>query len=309
MKKIVILSLIAFLFSAFKFIDSDDMVVKLDNLPLKRVVFTTYAENISALKVWDKVVGANDYVLKNELALKTNPNLKQIPSVGANLDINMEKIISLKPDAVFMWAIKKDLAKFINEKGILAISFKPLTIDDIYRDLYHQGVMLGVSDRANFVKFKMQEIFLYIDESLKNVKDKKVVAFTWASPTTITSINSVVGDIISKIKGFNPFANLSTPYANVGLEGLIRANPDVIFIWDGAVYDESYFLENRQLKSINAIKNKRVYKIPSYNSWGPRSAILALWMAYKIYPANFNEDEVKNMINSFNKDVFGVSVE
>ncbi|WP_033915665.1 ABC transporter substrate-binding protein [Campylobacter sputorum] len=306
LRNFILLLIFTLTLNAFSIIDVNGKKIDLENLPFKRAIFTTYTENISALRVWDKIVGINEFAYTNSIALKTNPNLIKIPSVGKHSDLNMEKIISLKPDVVFAWANKQEIADFIEKRGIKVIAFKPLTIEDIYDDLLIQGKILGVENRAKFVVLKMKEIFAYIYEKTKNIENKKRVTWTWANPTIITSNGSVIFDILSKLNVINPFDNIKTPYANIGLEGLIKANPDIIFIWDGARYDESALLENKQLKHINAIKNSKVIKAPDWNSWGPRSALIGLWMANYIYPEYFSKSDTMNLIKEFNKDVFGI---
>lgn len=55
---------------------------------------------------------------------------------------------------------------------------------------------------------KIKDIFSYIDEKTKNVEKKRVI-FTWSNPSVVTSANSVLADILTKINVINPFASLN----------------------------------------------------------------------------------------------------
>ncbi|MDO5046622.1 ABC transporter substrate-binding protein [Campylobacter sp.] len=293
-----------------EFTDALGRVIKFEKLPVEKVVYTTYVENIAALKVWDKLVGLNRFAYDNSILKASNPEkLSQTPSLGAHSQVNMETMIRLKPDVVFMWAYKKDISEFIHKQDINVVTFKPISVDDVYNDLRVQGQILGVSQRAEFVISKMDEIFSYIQDKTKGIKQKKKAIWLWSTPTTVTSKDSVVGDILEKINAINPFSHLNSAYPSVDLESMTRANPDVILIWDVAKYQATDILNNNQLKHVKAVKNKRVIKAPDWNSWGPRCATLALWMAFQIYPEVFDENDVKRVIKEFNQDVFGVDTQ
>lgn len=292
-----------------EFTDALGRVINFDKLPVDKVVYTTYIENIAALKVWDKLVGLNHFAYNNSILKASNlEKLNQTPSLGTHSNINMETMLKIKPDVVFMWAYRKDISEFIHKQDIKVITFKPVSVNDIYNDIRVQGEILGVSQRAEFVISKMNKIFSYIENKTKNVKQKKKAIWLWSTPTSITSKDSVIGDILEKINAINPFVNLNYAYPLVDLESMIRANPDVIFIWDAAKYHATDILNNNQLKYIKAVKNKKVIKAPDWNSWGPRCATLALWMAFYIYPEIFDKQEIEKIIKEFNKDIFGVDI-
>ncbi|MCD6548567.1 MAG: ABC transporter substrate-binding protein, partial [Thermodesulfobacterium sp.] len=109
------------------------------------------------------------------------------------------------------------------------------------------------------------------------------------------------------IGGINPAGFIKQRYADVSIERILLWNPDVIFIWGYAGYTPEWILNNSQWEHIKAVKNKQVYKLPHWSTWSPRVALVALYMAMKIYPEYFKDINFEKIADNFYRKVFGIS--
>jgi iron complex transport system substrate-binding protein len=293
---------------SFEIKDALDRDVIIEKVPVHSVAYMTYYETIPALNAWEKVVGINRFAYKNELMNASHLNLQSIPSPGTGSEVNIETMLRLKPDVVFTWTYKPDLVTFMHDKGLHVIAFDPKNLDDVYRDLRVQGVLLGKSDEAEKSIEKTKNLFALIDERLKQVKQPKTIIWTWSKPTKIAGGDGVMSDVLKRLGVYHPGDTFGSINPEISLEKIVRINPDVIIIWGSAKYSAEDLLNDPQWRTIKAIKNKQVFKAPDWGSWSPRVALLALWSAAKIYPELFKEDEVSTITKEFNQAVFGVSL-
>lgn len=302
------LILSSFYAQSFEIKDALDRHIIFEKVPVNSVAYMTYYEAIPALKSWEKVVGMNRFAYKNELMNASNPNLQSIPSPGTGSEINIETMLRLKPDVVFTWTYKPDLVTFMQDKGLRVIAFDPKNIDDVYRDLKVQGVLLGKSNEAERTIIKTKNLFELIDERLKQVQQPKTIIWTWSKPTKIAGGDGVMSDVLKRLGVYHPGDTFGSINPEISLEKIVRINPDVIIIWGSAKYSAEDLLNDPQWRTIKAIKNKQVFKAPDWGSWSPRVALLALWSAAKIYPEIFKEEEVNSLMKEFNQAVFGVTI-
>lgn len=276
--------------------------------PIRKGVYMTYYEAIPALDAWDKVVGINRFAYKNPLMHASNNSIENIVSPGTGSEINIETLLRLKPDVVFTWSYKPELVSFLENKGLKVIAFDPKNLQEVYDDLMLQGKILGKQEEAKSVIAKTKALLDVVSSRLKEVSKPKTIIWLWSKPTKLAGGDGVMSDVLRLLGVYNPADNFEGTNPEVSLEKIVHLNPDVIIIWGSAKYNEEDLINNPQWKSIKAIKNKQVFKAPDWGSWSPRVALLALWVASKVYPEHFDEKETEQMIEVFHRDVFGVNL-
>ena len=80
----------------------------------------------------------------------------------------------------------------------------------------------------------------------------------------------------------------------------------MIFIWGNAGYGAQDIIDNPQWRFIKAVREKRVYKLPEWTTWSPRLALVALWMAQKAYPEDFEDISFYNVADNFYRKLFNI---
>lgn len=282
------------------------------NAPVKRAVIVITYELIPALNLWDQVVGVGRWAEENcdvyKAIVKANPIFKRI-TVGAGSDLNVEVVLKLDPDIVITWMFKPDTIRFLEEKGIKIIGIYPESLSELYQVMRMHGKLFGEEKRTEEVIREMEKIFQLIKNRVSKIpldKRKKVIHLG-GKPTTVSCGTGVANDVIEIAGGINPAGSIKQRNMDVSIERIIQWNPDVIFIWGSAGYNESWLYNNSQWRFVSAVKEKRVYKLPRWSTWSPRLAPIALWMAIKIYPEYFFDISFERITEEFYIRVFGIS--
>uniref|UniRef100_A0A7C4JST0 ABC transporter substrate-binding protein n=1 Tax=Thermodesulfobacterium geofontis TaxID=1295609 RepID=A0A7C4JST0_9BACT len=282
------------------------------NVPVKRAVIGITYELIPALNLWNQVTGVSRWAEENcdlyKAIVSENPLFKK-PTVGAGTDLNVEAVLRLKPDIVITWTYSPNTIRFLEQKGIKVIGIWPESISELYEVIRMHGKLFGKEKRAEEVISEMEKIFNLIEKRVSKIspEKRKKIIHLGGKPTTVSCGIGVTNDIIDLIGGINPAGSIQSRNAEVSIEKIVKWDPDVIFIWGSAGYNESWLYKNSQWKAIKAVREHKVYKLPRWSTWSPRLAPIALYMAMKVYPEYFKDVDFEKVADNFYKKVFGIS--
>ena len=280
------------------------------SIPVKRCVFFITHDLISCLEIWDKVVGISRWAYDNELIKATRPDIaREIPELGSGSEVDIEKLLKVRPELVITWSIYPETVRFMEEKGLKVIAIYPESFEELYEVMRLQGRLFKREERMEDVIGEMEKIFSLIKERVSKIPEdkRKKVLQLGGRPTRVSCGIGVNNDIFELIRGINPASEIKQRYVDVSLERIIAWNPDVLFIWGHARYKAGDILDNSQWRFIKAVREEEVYKAPEWSTWSPQLAPIALWMAARTYPEYFRDVDLDRVFNDFYQKVFGIS--
>ena len=215
--------------------------------------------------------------------------LKSKEKVGSFSSPNIEKIVALHPDMIFLSGLEQEVIKSrLNKLNLPVYQFYPKSINDLLKTFEEIGILLGKENSASeFIKNFQKELDAI---SIPKIKPKVYVEI-YNNPLMTVSTNSFVGDIIEKSGGKNIFQNLPRDYCRVSAESIVEKNPDIIIV----TYEGISMLEIKERlgwENVSAIKNNHVYTTDDVDAnlivrAGPRS-IKGIKILSKIFQ-KFNE--------------------
>lgn len=221
-------------------------------------------EILFAIGAGDRVVGVTDYCdYPPEVVEKVEKG--EIQRVGGYSTVNVERVLALKPDLV--------LASYGNgletietlRKFVRVLAFDPKDIKGIERTILAIGKATGCYENAEKLVSEMEKKLSEI--KTKEKSGKRVVHIVWNDPIWVSGKKTFIDEAIAIAGGVNAFN--FTGWRIVSIEELIVANPDVIIVSSGSgmgkgrdvVYE--WVLSESRLKSVNAVKNGKVFVIDS----------------------------------------------
>ncbi len=280
-------------------------------IPVKRAVLLNGTELLPITGAWQRVVGLSRTALgANDLLKVIKPDLAElIPSVGNNHHINAEKLLKLRPDIVLLWSANPEIINYLSKRNIPIIAVFPENILELYEMMRLHGKLFASEANIESAIVKMRTMFSLIKKRVGIIPDeqRKKALWIFSKPTRIGGGVGIYNDITSIIGQHNLGQKFSQHTVDVSLEQLLAWNPDVIYIWGHARYSAADILNNPQWRHITAVKEKRVFKVPKWDTWSPRMAPLALWLAAAVYPEQFEDLNIDHEIDQFYRDVYGVT--
>jgi len=215
-------------------------------------------------------------------------------SIYSMMQLDLEHIISLKPDIVFVTGMTfvdgdQDPLRMVREAGIYVVYLPTSTsIEDIKNDIRHIAAVMGVEeDGESLVEYMESEIEL-VRQISHNINLRRSIYFEISPAPFMYSFGrgTFLHEMIEIAGGENIFS-FSEGWMAVPDELLLSANPDVILTTVDFLDDPvSEIMSRPGWSVIAAVQNMRVYSIDAnYSSRPSHNIIRALWeIARALYP-------------------------
>jgi iron complex transport system substrate-binding protein len=248
----------------------------------QRIVSTSpsVTEILFALGLGPNVVGVSNYCEYPEA-------VHRLPRVGSYLRPDPELIARLHPDLVIVHKLPNGLT---GRLAALQIPFAEVdrgTLQDAYSEIRQIGKAAGAEPRADALVVSIQARLKEIRQRSEGLKSPTVVFVVHHTSGTLSDLvvvgrDSFMNEMILAAGGRNVMALDSLPaYPHVGLESVIRSNPDVIIDLgdrgDGPQDRERRATADavlwRSVPELAAAKTGRVYCLTStvFSTPGPRT--------------------------------------
>lgn len=197
--------------------------------PPQRVVslLPSLTETVCALGACERLVGVDRY--SNWPA-----SVAALPKVGGGLDPQIEAVVALRPDVVFIAKSSRAIDQ-LAALGLKVVVLEPKSLDDVPRVLRQVAQTLGLNGA------KVKETWARIEGSIA-VSAKTLppaargtrVYFEVSGAPYGASESSFAGQLLARIGARNILAAAMGPYPKVNPEFVVRANPDLIMVGDQA---------------------------------------------------------------------------
>ncbi|MEM1202739.1 MAG: cobalamin-binding protein [Acidobacteriota bacterium] len=216
-------------------------------------------EILAALGLGDQLVAVDDHSDYPE------DLVRNLPRVGPDLSIDVEKVASLEPDLVLASLTvpgHEVVVAALERAGLPFIAPSPKSLDDVYRDIRQIADLLGVGGRAESVVLGMKQQL----EPAPAVGSRPSIAVQWwPNPVILPGRNSWVHDLIERAGGRNLLGDEDVESRQVNDEELRSLAPDAIVLaWCGvelAKYRPDVVYRNPLWKDVPAVANRRVVTI------------------------------------------------
>ncbi len=200
------------------------------------------------------------------------PAAKRLPSVGSSLQLDLERIVALKPDLVVAWKTGNNARQLsrLRALGFTVFDSEPRSFDDIASSLDRLGVLAGsIEGRTQASHFRSTV------ESLRQryAKRSQVTVFyqIWQAPLMTLNDSHVVSEAIRLCGGVNVFGSLPSLAPTISRESVVRVDPDLIVLSD----EQQEAIDRwRKFTQMKAVRHGALFRIDgsAINRPGPRLA-------------------------------------
>lgn len=236
-------------------VDQTGERIKLDAKPVRIVSLIPSTTEIAfALGLGNKVVG----VTSND----NYPNsVLKLPKVG-DFNINIEKLISLKPDLILAHVSNnKDAVVKLRKLGFNVLVTDAKCIKDIYKSIALVG---RACDKMNDVEkliahLEQQKLKIFSKAVISKKNSKKMIKVWFEADENLFSggKGTFINELIELAGGYN-ITRSYAGWVKLGPEYVLRENPDVII----NAYNGKENITNRAgWDSVSAVKSGRVVNI------------------------------------------------
>jgi len=253
--------------------------------------------------------------IKGSILEKIYPDAANIPTniiAGGTFNPNVETVLTLEPDAVIQWASQgAGLIEPLEAAGLKVVGVNYGKQEDSEAILNMLGALIGKEDKAAAIIGKHRDVMAAIKAKAAAIPDAdkpRVMYFLRFKDSLRPSGRGTYNDFYINLVGARNATDLDGLRTTINAEQVVEWNPDVILLgnFDPATPADVY--ANPLFVDLNAVKNKRVYKMPlgGYR-WDPpshESPLTWMWLAEIVHGDRYDFDIAAEM-RLFYKEVYG----
>lgn len=228
------------------------------------------------------------------------PAVKALPSVGALIDPNVERILSLKPDLVIVYASQTDLKQQLTRAGIGVFDYQHAGLADVTSTIRAIGTRTGDETQAGAVASRIERDLADIRAKTRALPRPRTLLVFGREPRSLRGLYASGGvgflnDMLEIAGGTNVFADVKLQAVQASTEQVLATRPDVIL--ETRAPSEAVPAADRAadldawnvLASVPAVRNHRVLLIVDDRIVvpGPRVAEGTLLIAKALHPEAF----------------------
>ncbi|MEH6438187.1 cobalamin-binding protein [Massilia sp. DD77] len=170
-----------------------------------------------------RIVGAVTYSDYPEAA-------KSIPRIGSNREVDLERIIALKPDLIVAWMHNSSerQIEMVKQLGVPVFQSDPQTLENIPDNLLRLGQLMGTEVEAKASAAQLRQQLASLRARFANRPTVRTFYQVWDKPLYTLSGKHIVTDALRLCGGENIFDKLNVVAPMVTVESVLQADPEAV---------------------------------------------------------------------------------
>ncbi|HHY22448.1 MAG TPA: cobalamin-binding protein [Bacilli bacterium] len=193
-------------------------------------------------------------------------SVKQLPKLGPDLDINIDKLESLQPDLVLaslsVPGMEKNIAA-LKARNIPHIVLNPNSLEDIKNDLLLVSEKAGVPKRGQALAEKFTTFIHSYRTMSKSVEKKKLYWEWWPKPVFTPGGQNWLTEMSELAGGINIFADHNIPSVQSDWDTVCEREPDCLCLaWVGVELDKvkpELIYKRPRASELKALQNDQLF--------------------------------------------------
>ena len=160
--------------------------------------------------------------------------IKDVPSVGRYGQLDMERLLSLKPDLLLLWPgsvgpAQRDQLKRLNIPTFVA---EPHSLEQLIAQIETIATQLGRPERGVAWASELRQNLDKLRQRYRREAPLRVFYQVWDKPLYTVGGGQIISDALEVCGARNVFADLSLPAPQVSIEAVLQRDPEVILASD-----------------------------------------------------------------------------
>jgi iron complex transport system substrate-binding protein len=210
------------------------------------------------------------------------PEVRSLPTVGALVDPDTERIIALRPDLVITYGSQTDLQTQLKAVSIPFFDYRHAGLDHIMATMRTLGMRTGHADQAEKVASALEASIDAVKRRVAGKPRPRTLLVFGREPGSLRNIYASAGkgflhDMLEVAGGQDVLQDIQKESAQISTEMILTRAPEVILELNAANRLNDADLKAvldpwSSLSSVPAVKNKRVVILngPGLTVPGPR---------------------------------------
>lgn len=183
----------------------------------------------------------------------------KIKIIGGGFDPNLEMIIEIGPDLILANGPSQQRVVLpLKRMGYPILSLYPQNIEQLKRDFLLLGEILGRKAKAIKIVKEVESRLKEIQKKTRPKKRIRVYLQTWPNPMITVGKGSFSHSLITLAGGINVFGDMLFDSGKVGIEWIIKRNPQVLIFTDHQAEFVKKIVKRPEWRQIAGVKNNHI---------------------------------------------------
>ena len=249
-----------------------------------------------ALGLSEKMVAVEAKADSRNIYKLAAPELLSLPSVGTAKAFDLEACLAAEPQLVILPKRLSDAAASLAEFGIPALLVSPEDDARLTEMILLIGEAAGESERAQTLCGTLTAQLTLCEEMTAQTEKPTALVLGVGDFLHCAPGDMFQSTLLTKAGAVNAAAELTGgSWAEISYEQLLAMNPQVLVVPAEAAYTAQDVLADPELAGLDAVKNGRVYAMPTaFEAWDspvPSGVLGALWLASELHPEAYAREQ------------------
>ncbi|SEM95886.1 vitamin B12 transport system substrate-binding protein [Pseudomonas sp. ok272] len=165
--------------------------------------------------------------------------LRSVPSVGRYGQLDMERLLSLKPDLLLLWpgSVGPGQREQLRRLGIPTYVAEPHSLDQLTSQIEAIATQLGRPERGRTLAADLRRQLDALRQRYRREVPLRVFYQVWDQPLYTVGGGQIISDALEVCGAHNVFADMRLPAPQVSIESVLSRNPEVILAGSQAQLD------------------------------------------------------------------------
>lgn len=167
-------------------------------------------------------------------------SLAAVPSVGRYGQLDMERLLSLRPDLILLWpgSIGPAQREQLTRLNIPVFVAEPHSLEQLTRQIEAIAQQLGRAEAGRQLAEQLRQRLNELRQRYARAEPLRVFYQVWNQPLYTVGGGQIISDALSVCGARNVFEALKLPAPQVSVEAVLQHDPQVIVASDQAQLDE-----------------------------------------------------------------------
>ncbi|WLH89821.1 cobalamin-binding protein [Pseudomonas sp. FP453] len=165
--------------------------------------------------------------------------LATLPSVGHYGQLNIERLLSLKPDLILLWpgSVGPAQREQLQRLNIPVYVAEPHSLEQLASQVQAIADPLGRADAGRQLAAQLRQRLGELRQRYHRDQPLRVFYQVWNQPLYTVGGGQIISDALSVCGARNVFDGLTLPAPQVSIESVLQRDPEVILVGDQAQKD------------------------------------------------------------------------
>ena len=185
--------------------------------------------------------------------------LQSVPSVGSYGQVEMETLLSLRPDLVLLWpdSVPRSQREQLQQFGIPVLVVEQTRLERLAEQFVVVGNAVNRAEEGEILAERFRQGLVELRRKYVREQPLRVFYQIWNRPLYTLGGQQIISEAIEVCGGQNVFADLTLAAPQVSIEAVLARDPEVILAGSGAQLDEW-----QAWPQLSAVRDGRLLEVP-----------------------------------------------